>query len=81
MIDRAVNNFFDNHVLKFNALGRDIALPRNGELPTFLFYVKVAFSLRFYLHKYLGINMTKVFVNLIPYLNPAVSDERKQCVN
>lgn len=31
LIDKAVDAFFDNHVLKFNALGRDISIPRNSK--------------------------------------------------
>lgn len=31
MIDKAIDNFFDNHVLKFYALGRNISMPRNGK--------------------------------------------------
>ncbi|CAB3222916.1 unnamed protein product [Arctia plantaginis] len=31
MIDKAIDSFFDNHVVKFNALGRDFAIPKNVE--------------------------------------------------
>lgn len=31
VIDRAVDMFFNNHILKFNALGKDIAMPNTGK--------------------------------------------------
>lgn len=32
MIDRAVDNFFNNHVMKFSALGRDVSVPNTGKI-------------------------------------------------
>lgn len=34
MIDKAIDSFFDNHVVKFNALGRDFEIPKNGKFYT-----------------------------------------------
>lgn len=37
LIDKAVDVFFDKHVLRVRALGKDISVPRTGIIITFLF--------------------------------------------
>lgn len=32
LIDNAVDKFFNNHVLKFNAFGKDVAVPNTGNI-------------------------------------------------
>lgn len=44
MIDKAIDQFFDNHVLKFYALGRNISMPRNGK---YFLYFKVHDSISY----------------------------------
>lgn len=44
MIDKAIDQFFDNHVLKFYALGRNISMPRNGK---YFLYFKVRDSISY----------------------------------
>lgn len=31
MIDKAVDNFFDNHLIRFSALGKDVLVPNKGK--------------------------------------------------
>lgn len=30
-IDKAVDNFFDNHLIRFSALGKDVLVPNKGK--------------------------------------------------
>lgn len=30
MIDKTVDNFFDNHLIRFRALGKDVLIPNKG---------------------------------------------------
>lgn len=46
MIDTSIDKFFDNHVLRFKALGRDITVPRTGEcIPCLGMYLVTYFLL------------------------------------
>lgn len=37
MIDKAVNNFFDKHVMRINSISKDISVPKTGEN---IFFIK-----------------------------------------